>query len=67
MSITIRIIGIFAEIKSTVGAYSTSNYIDTKTAENMLYDLYSTSAKVTDLSYTDNIGNYIKHVIFTFY
>lgn len=67
MSISIRIVGIFAELKTTVGAYSTSNYIDVVVANTTLSDLYNTSAKITDLSYTDNFGNYITHVIFTFY
>lgn len=67
MSISIRVVGIFAELKTTVGAYSVSNYINLNDANRTVAELYKTTAKITDLSYTDKSGNYITHVIFTFY
>lgn len=67
MSISIRVVGIFAELKTTVGTYSVSNYINLNDANRTVAELYKTTAKITDLSYTDKSGNYITHVIFTFY
>lgn len=66
MSISIRVVGIFAEIKTIVGNYSTSDYINLSVATKTIADLYKTTAKITDLSYTDIHGNPVIHVIFTF-